>query len=1288
MRRRWLLLILVLTSAVVLARLSAPRIVDAVRQRAERELSAVFHAPAHIGSLRVSVVPLRLRVSDVDIGGAAPTLKIGAATLRVRLIESARRARIAAQLSAHGVFLNIDGLPKPQPSGAGEASSAPTAPMPFEISATRLEDVTVQFFIDHEPVNATAPLASGRAGMSRERPYLTFAVQAPGAALQRGTRRLTVSEVDLRAGVLADQFFVDHWTIRGDQIALEASGQALPPSALHRIVGNLPFDALGVIFEPLAQVSGALHVDGTCRGELFDPVAEADVQLSGALVLGEPVGDVHATLTRRGRELALANVEVSAWGGTAAAEVNMTVGGTVPMKGEVVWRDVDAALIGHLDRPPHQWSAVSQGKLTMTGDLNPLALTLKGEGTLDPRVAESTALSGRWTAQLNIAEPEPHGKPELRLKGAIEQGTANHARVTLALARDRTVSGTIEADLGDVAKLAPLTPPPLRDGLSGSINGKATIAGPLLRPTFAGDFNADRLTIFGATIPQLRGGLEWTGAQLSARAVELTTATGSGTIDGRFALSADAANDWRIAARNLDLSPLMAAADFLGLAIGVQGGVVDGTASCRGAWATAQLDADLIVRRFWLWSEPMHQLALRAQASRESWSGELRLDHTGDESLTLTANGLGARRVQATIESTPWQLGHLRGSGFRGLDGSVRIHGTVDGPIDRLDGSLRLDGRGLTVGDHQWGDALLTAQGNSGDWTAEARALGEALQLHATWRVGKDWPFTIGGELARTDIATLLWVKSSIHLDAAAALNLHGHLTDWTDIGGELRVQSLTIARQSYAVQATEPIVLRGEHGRFEVLRCAIADGRSRVEVTGTIATSGTIDLKVSGEGDLELFELLIGPVESARGRFTIAAGLRRSGGGTWNLTGSATVSDGAIDFGLAVVVTKMEAAFSLTGGRVVIEDLAAQAGGGTIRVGGSLDLNGGPDMWWSVREVALPLSDALEARISSQGKLTGAWDAPRIGGDVEVLNALYDRDVELSDWVPWLQKYLVAAPQAEQTPRPHALLDLRIYAHDGVFIDNNFAKVELWLNLQATGTTETPVVSGTIGFLSGEVVYQQRTFTITGGSIDFRDPLDINPLLNITAESQISTVEAEYTVRVVVSGTAKNPRVQFSADDPSLSQNDVLSLVALGKTAAQFQREGGKVSPGSALAYIPTGSVEQRVRQFSGLDRFEVDTDQTRDTGTIEPRITVGKDLTEELRVLASTTFGVESRRAVQLEYRLTTRFSLLSSWESDSQSNAGAFGGGVKWRYEFRRLPFSLRPTNVSPAGQGDAR
>jgi hypothetical protein len=132
--------------------------------------------------------------------------------------------------------------------------------------------------------------------------------------------------------------------------------------------------------------------------------------------------------------------------------------------------------------------------------------------------------------------------------------------------------------------------------------------------------------------------------------------------------------------------------------------------------------------------------------------------------------------------------------------------------------------------------------------------------------------------------------------------------------------------------------------------------------------------------------------------------------------------------------------------------------------------------------------------------------------------------------------------------------------------------------------------------------------------------------------------------------------------------------LVTLGRTTAQLQEGGGGISVNDLLVLGAGGfkaDVEEGVRETFLVDRFEIEPTFSQATGAFEPRISVGKNLTENLTALVGTTVGAETQYRGELEYQLTRRISLLGSWESETEDQAGAFGGLVKFKYAFRRLP-----------------
>ena len=103
--------------------------------------------------------------------------------------------------------------------------------------------------------------------------------------------------------------------------------------------------------------------------------------------------------------------------------------------------------------------------------------------------------------------------------------------------------------------------------------------------------------------------------------------------------------------------------------------------------------------------------------------------------------------------------------------------------------------------------------------------------------------------------------------------------------------------------------------------------------------------------------------------------------------------------------------------------------------------------------------------------------------------------------------------------------------------------------------------------------------------------------------------------------------------------------------------------------------SLCQGIRDTLPVDRIEIEPTFSATSGAFEPRLSLGKNFSEDLSGDVSTTFGAETRQRVELEYRLTERMSAVGSWESETGDEEGAVGGGLKFTYPFRRVPWLSR-------------
>ncbi len=1282
MKRLAILLSLLLVMLAALATwvgeisVSGPR-----RIPAEALLSSAIGTSLHFDALTVRLVPFSVEATNLFVGERG-MFEVSSLQVRLLALASLREGRpvLAMTIDAPMIDLTQISEAEEEEEEAEEARRLEANPAlavsenpftsipPLRVSKLLVSNLHLRFRMGEEdPVDVLAESVQ----VSAQRPFLRYvldgSLEVKAAQWHRKQFGFAVDQIVAAGGVDKDGVWVEHTAIDGPDLRIRAD--ATTTRHVQKAEATFHPALLGAFVDELALLGGSAHLQGTVSGDVIDPEVDAQLTLTKASFAERPIGDLAARFVRTRSRLSFDDVHVQGEVGRVHGAVQLVAFDEVPIQADLRWEKIDLAkllaVLGN-DVPFHN---VLEGQTVLRGMFDPLELHIQGHGSAQAVEAERAAHKGQWTASTRILSDAFEVRADLR------QGD-NRVGSDLTI-RPGLLQGNVAAEVADFDSLSGLLPQPLASlGIGGRGTVAAEFSGNVDEPVVQGSIALDDARLSGTALSLLHGPVRIAKSTLHTPGLHFATGGGTGSLHGEVALSEAAHNDWKLELHGIDTDLVSnIASNFLEVPLPVHGGALDADVSCKGAWEKAALSATAAARNVRILDEPFASADVQATAPLPTWSGSARLRHSDTEVLTLQASGSGAQTVDLTVSSSPFLIGHIASLGNSELRGTAKLEGRMFGPWGQTSGKLELAGTKLGSGQRRWGDVRVTADGRLGRWSVQAVALEEQLRADVGLQAWPPFAYTLDLKSAEADLSPIVVGDKGTQLLVSGEVRLAGELKEILKPSGSGRIARFRLMRDDHLVQEASPFLFDIESGLMRIRAMSLQYEGGRLEITGELSTSGSMRLQAHGQGDLVLLELFDLPLVAARGPFWIRGGAAFAPQAGWRLEGEGGVQDGMLDFGLPVAFTRVNGNLLLQEDAIRVGQLEARAGGGRFEIGGAILLGDGPRLEWRARDVGLSAAEGFEIKASGSGKLDGAWEHPELSGSVEITKALYDRNFEWADILPLLLEQLSGRklPSIRSVTTPIGL-DLIVYSRGGVFVDNNLANLETWLDLLIGGDTSQPVISGRIGFLGGEVFLRGRKFSITGGTVDFRDYYRNDPILNITAEGRVVNSESDYGLAMVVSGSASNPRIQFSSSDPTLSQADVFNLATFGKTSAQLQREGSGVSAADALALVPTGEVEKRVGALVGFDRFEVEAVQSRSTGALEPRVTIGKDLTDRIRALAWTSFGVESRRAVQLEYRLSRSVSLLGSWESDAGSEAGAFGGDVKFRYEFRKVPFSL--------------
>ena len=133
-------------------------------------------------------------------------------------------------------------------------------------------------------------------------------------------------------------------------------------------------------------------------------------------------------------------------------------------------------------------------------------------------------------------------------------------------------------------------------------------------------------------------------------------------------------------------------------------------------------------------------------------------------------------------------------------------------------------------------------------------------------------------------------------------------------------------------------------------------------------------------------------------------------------------------------------------------------------------------------------------------------------------------------------------------TPLDYVTLDVDWEVIRPVYIKNSMAEIKIEGKGVVKGSNSLPSLGGELNLLPGEskIFFKGHEFIINEGKISFNDNLLKNQAeLRILGQADVN----QYRIKVLVTGKSDNVAIALSSD-PFLSQEDILSLLAIGVTS------------------------------------------------------------------------------------------------------------------------------------------
>ena len=494
----------------------------------------------------------------------------------------------------------------------------------------------------------------------------------------------------------------------------------------------------------------------------------------------------------------------------------------------------------------------------------------------------------------------------------------------------------------------------------------------------------------------------------------------------------------------------------------------------------------------------------------------------------------------------------------------------------------------------------------------------------------------------------------------------------WDHLRADATIEQVDLSLFDYDIHNDGAIRLTLDRQVVGIDRWRLAGEGAALEVSGSVdLETEEVSLGVDGDANLGILQSFFQDLR-ASGDAVIQAEVTGSVRQPV-LRGQATVSVGRIrhislPHGLEAINGRMV----FEPGGIRFDDVPAMMGGGAVRIGGRVGLNGFTPGELAItltgQEMQLRYPEGFRSIIDIELELRGDASVPVLAGSVNVRDAVLPDGLDIDTGlfgVGGADDPVVASGPEE--PGLPLSLDIRILAPSSLRITNNTTRIVASADLTLRGTYDRPLLFGAAEIDRGEAFFQGNRYRVNYGTIGFANPTRIEPFIDVELETDQRVPGQTYRVVVRATGTLDR-LVPTLTSDPPLPEVDILSLLlgdirdpqgadlraARAPELAQQQR----LQAGAARLLTSTLSsgVGRVVEESFGVDTFQI-TPSFGDPSSLQSaqlnptaRVLIGKRISGRAYLTLSRALGgANPDLIVVLEYEESDRLSWILSQNED---------------------------------------
>jgi translocation and assembly module TamB len=795
-------------------------------------------------------------------------------------------------------------------------------------------------------------------------------------------------------------------------------------------------------------------------------------------------------------------------------------------------------------------------------------------------------------------------------------------------------------------------------GIAGSASFQGNVQGSTLAPHLTGQLTASDLQFRGTSWKSFRTNIELNPSFASLQHADLESAS-----RGQIAFSASTGlSKWSYS----NASPIqiqlrasqMNIADLTRLA--GQQIPVTGTLTADIALHGTELNpigtGNVSLTGVTAYDEPI-------QAVKFTFSGTGDDTH-GDLSIQLPAGSLQGkvsvqpklRTYTAQLSSSGIRLDQLQALKARNIDvaGVLAVNAQGKGSFDnpQLDATLQIP---TLVVQKQTVTALnlkMNVADHIANATLQSSALNTTIQGKARVELTGDYLADASLDTQGIPLQPLLAVYAPSQSDKVTGqtevhAKLHGPLKNRSLLEGHITIPVLKVAYgNTVQLAAAAPVNIDYKNGVMDLQRSSIKGTDTDLEFQGTIPVSGNapISLLLHGTVDLQLAQLFDPDIRSSgQLRFNINSNGAASGS---DLGGEIDIVDASYASpDLPAGMQHGNGVLKLTTDRLYISKFQGNIGGGIVTAQGGVAFRPGVqfDLGLAANGMRILYPEGMRESVDANLRLTGSMENAVLGGSVNLTDVSFTPAFDLASFSEQFSGGVPAPPTRGFAQ--NLGLNIALHSTNNVNLVSRTLSVGGSANLRIQGTAANPVVMGRVNLNSGDVILNGNRFVLNGGTVQFVNPSETRPVVNLT----LTTTIQQYNINLRFDGPVEQLRTQYSSD-PSLPSADIINLLAFGQTTEANAANPATPADQAAETLVASqvsSQVTSRVSKIAGISQLSVNPVLAGSSSQGPPgaNITIQQRVTGNLFVTFSTNVASTQSQTIQGQYQVSPRVAVSAT-------------------------------------------